>query len=105
MCSAKFSGGVGRRGIGRPPSVVRAAAWPLSPILSRSQRRRTVARWSVDNRRKGRTVTQAFNELQSRLAPIWTLNKAGVGIDHVLVVLPSISVAESLLSHYAPRIP
>jgi hypothetical protein len=74
-------------------------------ILSRSQRRRTVARWSVDNRRKGRTVTQAFAELQSRLAPIWTLNKAGVGIDHVLVVLPSISVAESLLSHYAPRIP
>jgi hypothetical protein len=52
-----------------------------------------------------RTLTGAFDELQSRLAPIWALNKAGVGVEHVLVVLPSISVAESLLSHYAPRIP
>jgi PGM1 C-terminal domain len=50
-------------------------------------------------------LTTGFQELQSRLAPIWALNKAGVGVDHVLVVLPSLSLADSLLAHYAPRIP
>ncbi len=32
-------------------------------------------------------------------------NRPGSGIDHVLVALPSYSVGESLLSHYADRIP
>jgi|SRR5215469_11945889 len=46
-----------------------------------------------------------FNALQERLAQVWGLNKPGIGVDHVLVALPSFSVGESLLSHYAARIP
>jgi hypothetical protein len=48
---------------------------------------------------------ESFEELQERLGAAWALNKPGVGVDHVLVVLPSFSVGESLLSHYADRIP
>ena len=47
----------------------------------------------------------SFEELQARLGPAWALNQPGVGVDHVLVALPSHSVGESLLSHYASRIP
>ena len=46
-----------------------------------------------------------FEQLQQRLGPAWELNKPGAGVDHVMIVLPSFSVGESLLSHYANRIP
>lgn len=47
----------------------------------------------------------SFHALQERLPQIWRLNKPGMGVDHVLVALPSFSIGESLLSHYAARIP
>src|SRR5919106_5297355 len=53
----------------------------------------------------GDVAMESFEELQERLGAAWALNKPGVGVDHVLVVLPSFSVGESLLSHYADRIP
>ena len=46
-----------------------------------------------------------FEELQDRLGPALEANRPGSGIEHVLVALPSYSVGESLLSHYANRIP
>lgn len=51
------------------------------------------------------TSPKAFDELQARLGAIWALNRPGVGVDHVMVALPSFSVGESLLSHYTTRIP
>ncbi len=48
---------------------------------------------------------EGFEELQARLGDVLSLNKPGVGVEHVLVLLPSFSVGESLLSHYADRIP
>jgi hypothetical protein len=48
---------------------------------------------------------ESFEQLQARLGRAWALNKPSVGVEHVLVVLPSFSVGESLLSHYASRIP
>jgi hypothetical protein len=48
---------------------------------------------------------ETFEELQRRLEPALAANKPGSGIDHVLIVLPSFSLGESLLSHYADRIP
>jgi hypothetical protein len=53
----------------------------------------------------GKALSQGFDELQAQLGPTWALNKAGTRVDHVLVVLPSLSLADSLLAHYAPRIP
>jgi hypothetical protein len=50
------------------------------------------------------TSTSAFEELQGRLADAWTLNRSGCDANHVVVALPSFSVGESLLSHYAERI-
>lgn len=50
-------------------------------------------------------VTDPFDELQARLAPALRANRPGSGIDHVMVILPSFSVSESILSHYGPRIP
>jgi hypothetical protein len=47
---------------------------------------------------------RSFSALQERLGEAWMANQPGSGIDHVLIVLPSHSVAESLLSHYGPRI-
>jgi hypothetical protein len=46
-----------------------------------------------------------FEQLQAQLGRAWALNRPGMGVEHVLVVLPSFSVGESLLSHYASRIP
>lgn len=46
-----------------------------------------------------------FKELQQRLGPAWRVNRPGERVEHVLVALPSFSVGESLLSHYADRIP
>lgn len=48
---------------------------------------------------------KSFNALQKQLGQVWALNKPGLGIEHVLVALPSFSLGESLLSHYADRIP
>ena len=48
---------------------------------------------------------QAFAALQERLGTALEANCVGSPIDHVLVVLPSYSVSESLLSHYGERIP
>ena len=50
-------------------------------------------------------VADAFDELQLRLGEALHANRAGSGIDHVMVVLPSFSIGESTLSHYAARIP
>ena len=46
-----------------------------------------------------------FNELQARLGPGLEANTPGSAQPHVCIVLPSFSVGESLLSHYANRIP
>jgi hypothetical protein len=48
---------------------------------------------------------KSFEQLQAQLGRAWALNRPGMGVEHVLVVLPSFSVGESLLSHYASRIP
>lgn len=46
-----------------------------------------------------------YAELRRSLGPAWAANKPDSTVPHVLVVLPSFSVGESLLAHYAPRIP
>lgn len=46
-----------------------------------------------------------FTEIHSRLGEALAANTAGSTVPHVLVALPSLSVGESLLSHYADRIP
>lgn len=43
--------------------------------------------------------------MQRRLPAALAANRPGSDVDHVLVALPSYSVSESLLSHYADRIP
>ena len=48
---------------------------------------------------------KTFDELQADLGPVWNLNRPGSTADHVVVVLPSYSLGETLLSHYATRIP
>ena len=50
-------------------------------------------------------LTQAFDDLQSGLGDVLALNKPGSVEPHVVVVLPSFSLGESLLCHYADRIP
>jgi len=47
----------------------------------------------------------AFEELQAELGAALALNTAGCNEPHVLVALPSFSVGETPLSHYADRIP
>jgi PGM1 C-terminal domain len=48
---------------------------------------------------------KTFEELQANLGAVWSLNRPGSAVDHVVVVLPSFSIGETLLSHYATRIP
>ncbi len=48
---------------------------------------------------------ETFDQLQSRLGEVLSLNRPGGAGDHVVVALPSFSVGESMLSHYADRIP
>lgn len=48
---------------------------------------------------------KTFEELQVDLGSVWSLNRPGSDVDHVVVVLPSFSLGENLLSHYAARIP
>jgi len=45
-----------------------------------------------------------FTEIQSGLGAALAANRPGSTVPHVLVALPSFSVGESLLSHYADRI-
>lgn len=46
----------------------------------------------------------SFDGVQRRLPTALAANRPGSDVDHVLVALPSYSVGESLLSHYADRI-
>ncbi|MHB8512104.1 MAG: peptide ligase PGM1-related protein [Actinomycetota bacterium] len=46
-----------------------------------------------------------FETLQATLGIALEANRPHSGVDHVLIALPSYSVGESLLSHYADRIP
>lgn len=46
----------------------------------------------------------SFEELQSRLVAAYAANRPGSDVEHVCIALPSFSVGESLLSHYADRI-
>jgi len=49
---------------------------------------------------------KSFDELQSGLGAVLEMNRPGMPpVEHVLVVLPSFSMGESLLSHYSARIP
>lgn len=47
----------------------------------------------------------AFGALQERLGPALAANRAGSAEPHVLIVLPSFSVNETILAHYSDRIP
>ena len=42
--------------------------------------------------------------LQARLGPALEANRPGSGVSHVVIILPSYSVSESILSHYGDRI-
>jgi len=46
----------------------------------------------------------AFARLQTKLAAALEANQSGSATEHVMIVLPSYSVSESLLSHYTNRI-
>lgn len=46
-----------------------------------------------------------FDAVQTHLPTALAANRPGSGVDHVLIAMPSYSVGESLLSHYADRIP
>jgi hypothetical protein len=46
-----------------------------------------------------------YAALEAKLGPALAANRPGSGIPHVLVALPSLSVGESLLSHYRDRLP
>jgi len=48
---------------------------------------------------------ETFDDVQRRLAHVLAANRPGSDVDHVVIALPSYSVGESLLSHYADRIP
>jgi hypothetical protein len=48
---------------------------------------------------------KSFEEVQRLLADALRANRPGSGVEHVLIALPSYSLGESLLSHYADRIP
>jgi hypothetical protein len=50
------------------------------------------------------TSDRDFTQLQARLGAVLAANKPGSDVEHVLVGLPSYSVGESLLSHYAERV-
>ncbi len=45
-----------------------------------------------------------FAALQQRLLVAWEANRIGSDVPHVMVVLPSYSIAETLLEHYGERI-
>lgn len=47
----------------------------------------------------------SFSELQQRLGPLLRANRIGSDEPHVIVAMPSLSVGDSLLEHYAERLP
>jgi hypothetical protein len=47
---------------------------------------------------------ETFEQLQSRLGAVLEVFRPGSSVDHVVVMLPSFSLGESLLSHYGDRI-
>jgi hypothetical protein len=49
-------------------------------------------------------TADAFDAVQRRLGEALDANRAESGVDHVLIILPSYSVSESILSHYGNRI-
>ncbi|HVR33411.1 MAG TPA: hypothetical protein VMS74_11985, partial [Acidimicrobiia bacterium] len=51
------------------------------------------------------TASSAFAAVQKALADALSLNTAGIGRPHTIVALPSFNVSETLLSHYADRLP
>ena len=46
-----------------------------------------------------------FAALQEKLGPALAMNRPNSGAEHVLLVLPSFSIGETVLSHYGPRVP
>ena len=52
-----------------------------------------------------RTAWLGFEDLQTGLGAALAANRPGSRTEHVLVAMPSYSLGESLLSHYASRIP
>jgi hypothetical protein len=48
---------------------------------------------------------KSFEQVQAQLGHALALNKPGVRVNHVLVALPSFSTGETVLSHYASRLP
>jgi hypothetical protein len=46
-----------------------------------------------------------FSQLQQRLGDAWKVNSPSSSTDHVIVAMPSFSLGESTLAHYASRIP
>ena len=48
--------------------------------------------------------SEEFDRLQQRLERALEANTAASGVDHVVLAMPSYSVGESLLSHYADRV-
>lgn len=53
---------------------------------------------------EGSATPEAIDALQAKLGAALQANREGSTTDHVLLVLPSYSVGECLLSHYADRI-
>ncbi len=51
----------------------------------------------------GRTA-ERFSALQADLGTAWLANLPGTDTEHVLIVLPSHSAAETLIAHYGPRV-
>ena len=50
------------------------------------------------------STAQRFSALQTDLGTAWAANLAGGDTEHLLIALPSHSVAESLIAHYGPRV-
>lgn len=46
-----------------------------------------------------------FAALQTKLGSVLAMNRPDSGQEHVLLVLPSFSIGETVLSHYGPRVP
>jgi hypothetical protein len=76
----------------------------LSPTPSRTRPVDCAYCWIPEEHPSG-VLMKSFEQLQAQLGHALALNKPGARVDHVLVALPSFSLAETLLSHYASRLP
>ncbi len=56
------------------------------------------------SRTRARSV-DGFERVQAGLPAAMAANAPGSGVDHVVIAMASYSLGESLLSHYAARIP